>query len=189
MLASAQEVFAGTPIQDIVFLVFAIAAHYNAQVEAGDVPVAYVQASMPDGDTIYYIEQPPGFEDKEHTGYVCRLLKCLYGLPQSGHQWNEEFAGFLTHELGMRQLLCDPSAFIKWDEEGFYMLVVTVDDTIDVCTSSKLRTQIHDALKKKYNWKHIGVCDWHLGMRVTQGMDKITIDQTAYLKTILERYE
>jgi hypothetical protein len=189
VFATAQEVFAGTPIQDIVFLVFAIAAHYNVQVESGDVPAAYVQAKMPKGDTIYYMEQPPGFKDEEHPDYICELLKCLYGLPQSGHQWNEEFANFLVKELGMRRLRCDPSAFIKWDDDGFFLLVVTVDDTIDVCTSPSLRKRIHESLKTKYKWKHIGVCDWHLGMRITQNMEKITIDQTAYLNTILDRFE
>jgi Reverse transcriptase (RNA-dependent DNA polymerase) len=100
VFALAEEVFAGTPMQDIVFLVFALAAYYNVEVIAGDVPAAYVQASIPKGDTLYYLEQPLGYEDTEPPDYLCLLLKCLYGLPQSGHQWNEELANFLL-EIGL----------------------------------------------------------------------------------------
>jgi hypothetical protein len=186
--AEPHEVFAGTPVQDMVYLVFALAAHFNVGVIAGDVPAAYVQAPMPDGDTVYYLLQPPGFEDKEKSSWVCQLLKCLYGLPQSGHQWCEEFATFLV-SIGMTRLVCDPAAFYMRDDDGFMLLVVTVDDTIDVCTSPKMRKKIHDALVEKFRWKNIGVCEWHLGMRVQQSMDDITIDQTAYLTTILERFD
>jgi hypothetical protein len=176
-------------VQDTVFLVFAIAAHYGVEVISGDVPAAYVQAKMPEGETVYYMYQPQGFEVKGKEGGMCKLLKCLYGLPQSGHQWNEEFAHFLTIELAMTRCECDPAAFIKWRDGKFFLLVVTVDDTIDCATSIELRNEIHEALVKKYTWKRIGVCSWHLGMRIKQDMDRITIDQTAYLKTILERFE
>ena len=88
VMALPWEVFAGTPAQEVVFLVFALAAYFNVSVIAGDVPAAYVQAKMPDGDTLFYITQPPGFVDPDHLDDVFLLLKCLYGLPQSGHQWN-----------------------------------------------------------------------------------------------------
>lgn len=34
-----------------------------------------------------YIWKPLGFEDKQHSSYVCRLHKALYGLKQSPRQW------------------------------------------------------------------------------------------------------
>jgi hypothetical protein len=186
--ALPHEVFAGTPMAEVIMMLFGIAAHYNVEVISGDVPAAYVQAAMPDGDTVYYIEQIPGFQDKSQPNKVLRLRKCLYGLPHSGHQWNEELSNFFVNILKMTRIKAEPCAFIIWDDEGFFMIVVTVDDTIDAATSPKLREYIHSELLKKYKWKKIGVCDWHLGMRVRQTPNEITIDQTDYLSTTLKRF-
>lgn len=35
-----------------------------------------------------YMQQPKGYEDG--TDRVCKLVKTLYGLKQSGHKWNKE---------------------------------------------------------------------------------------------------
>jgi hypothetical protein len=185
--ALAEEVFAGTPVGDTVFLLFALAAFYEVEVISGDVPAAYVQAPMPDKGTKFYINQPQGYVDKDNPTHVLLLLKCLYGLPHSGHQWNEEIAMFLE-ECGMVRSKTDPSSFFMQDQTGILIMVITVDDTIDMSTSKTLRSYIHGKLTERFRWKNLGKCDWHLGMRIIQNSDRITIDQTAYLATILEQF-
>jgi hypothetical protein len=34
-----------------------------------------------------YMRQPPGYEDKRHPDYVCKLDKALYGLKQAPQAW------------------------------------------------------------------------------------------------------
>jgi hypothetical protein len=34
-----------------------------------------------------YMRQSPGYEDKRHPDYVCRLDKALYGLKQASRAW------------------------------------------------------------------------------------------------------
>jgi hypothetical protein len=34
-----------------------------------------------------YMQQPPGYEDKSHPNYVCKLDKALYGLKQAPRAW------------------------------------------------------------------------------------------------------
>ncbi|KAF8731517.1 hypothetical protein AX14_004766 [Amanita brunnescens Koide BX004] len=43
-----------------------------------------------------YMAQPEGFDDG--TGRVCRLIKTLYGLKQSGREWNEQLNKKLTEK-------------------------------------------------------------------------------------------
>ena len=52
-------------------MTFAIAAMFDLDVNSGDVPSAYIQADIPDGDIVYYVTQPEGFEDPEHPEYLC----------------------------------------------------------------------------------------------------------------------
>jgi hypothetical protein len=188
IIALLRERYAGTPLAETLMMIFALAAHHDITVVSGDVPSAYVQAPMPDGDKLFYITQPQGFEDKNRKDAVLLLLKCLYGLPHSGRQWNKELADFFVKELAMRRLSCDPCCFVMWDNVGFYMVVVTVDDTIDIATSDALREKVHKALVEKFSWKNCGECDWHLGMRIRQTPHEITIDQTAFLESVFEKF-
>jgi hypothetical protein len=75
-----ENTFAGTPLPNAINLTFATAAKHGVRVHSGDVPAAYVQAPVPDGDTIYYMMQPEGFIDPIHPTWVLRLNKCLYGI-------------------------------------------------------------------------------------------------------------
>ena len=39
-----------------------------------------------------YMCQPPGFKDKKHPEYVCKLKKALYGLKQAPRAWHRELS-------------------------------------------------------------------------------------------------
>ena len=70
-----------------------------------DVKMAYLNAPI---DCELYIEQPEGYERKGLDGekLVCKLKKSLYGLKQSGRNWNCLLHGYLTQE-GFVQSLAD----------------------------------------------------------------------------------
>ena len=71
-----------------------------------DVVGAYLNGEL--NETIY-MEQPPGYEDG--TGRVCKLLRPLYGLKQSGAIWNKKLnSEFLN--LHFRRLLSDQCVYI-----------------------------------------------------------------------------
>ena len=53
-----------------------------------DVKGAYLNGQLK--ETVYMC-QP-----KDTTGWVCKLVKTLYGLKQSGQEWNKEFNEKLT---------------------------------------------------------------------------------------------
>ena len=57
-----------------------------------------------------YMRQPEGYEDG--SGRVCELIKTLYGLKQSGREWNREFDEKLR-KFGFQCLHSDPCVYIK----------------------------------------------------------------------------
>jgi hypothetical protein len=50
-----------------------------------DVKGAYLNSNLKEK---VYMHQPEGFDDG--TRRVCLLIKTIYGLKQSGHEWNNE---------------------------------------------------------------------------------------------------
>ncbi|CAM8965568.1 unnamed protein product [Rhodiola kirilowii] len=58
------------------------------------------------------MEQPTGFEDKEHPTYVCKLIKALYGLKQAPRAWYGNIAEFLVR-IGYKVTSVDSSLFVK----------------------------------------------------------------------------
>jgi len=56
-----------------------------------------------------YMEQPEGFTDG--TMSECELIKMLYGLEQSGREWNIQLNEKLTTR-GFKNLYSDPCVYI-----------------------------------------------------------------------------
>ncbi|CAM9640477.1 unnamed protein product, partial [Heterosigma akashiwo] len=65
-------------------LMLSIAANKGYAVDALDISTAFPNGDI-DGDV--YVEQPPGFVDKDHPHKVWKLRKSLYGLKQSPRIW------------------------------------------------------------------------------------------------------
>ena len=81
------ETFSPTANITSVRALMQIAAHNNLTVHQMDVKTAFLHAPI---DTEIYLEQPEGFEVKSNDGekLVYRLKKSIYGLKQSGRNWN-----------------------------------------------------------------------------------------------------
>jgi hypothetical protein len=72
-----------------------------------DVKGAYLNGKLKEE---IYMDQPEGYGDG--TTRLCHLIKTLYGLKQSGREWNEE----LDTKLGgikFDRLLSDPCVYIQ----------------------------------------------------------------------------
>ena len=67
-----------------VLLVLSLATSYNWTLRQLDVNNAFLQGSL---DEVVYMEQPPGFVDKDRPHYVCRLNKAIYGVKQAPRAW------------------------------------------------------------------------------------------------------
>ena len=131
------ETFSPTARITSVRMLMQLAIQKGMVVHQMDVKTAYLNAPM---DCELYIEQPDGYERKGSNGekLVCKLKKSLYGLKQSGRNWNCLLHGYLTQE-GFVQSLADPCVYVKSTEFGQVIAIVWVDDIIFVVSNTDVK--------------------------------------------------
>jgi hypothetical protein len=74
------ETFALVARFESIRILLAYATHHNFKLYQMDVKSAFLNGSIKEE---IYVEQPPGFKDKEYPNYVYKLYKTLYGLKQA----------------------------------------------------------------------------------------------------------
>ena len=130
-----EDNYSGSATSTSMNLTYAIAAAYGLEVHSGNVSSAYIQSEMPEGDVVYYVEQPEGFADLTKPNHVCKLNMALYRVPVAGQRWNLTFYKFLTKELKFVCCDSDPNLYICCEQDGNFCIMPTaVDDTLDICT-------------------------------------------------------
>ena len=70
---------------------------------------------------------------------------------------------------------------------SFFSLVFSVDPA--PLLTDALREEIHTKLYDRFKWKNDGKCSWFLGCAVKPNANEITVDQCAYLETVLKSFE
>ena len=95
-----------------VRVLLALAASKDWKLWQMDVKNAFLHGEL---DREIYMDQPMGFQNQEHPGYVCKLRKALYGLKQSPRAWYGKIAEFLT-QSGYFITSADSSLFVKIDK-------------------------------------------------------------------------
>ena len=89
-----KDTFAPTANLNSIKMLLQVALEYDLIIHQMDVKTAYLNADI---DYEIYIEQPEGFIKTNEKGekYVLKLNKSLYGLKQSGRNWNYLIHNFL----------------------------------------------------------------------------------------------
>lgn len=117
-------------------------------------------------DEVVYMEQPPGFVDKDRPHYVCRLNKAIYGLKQAPRAWYNALRTFLV-ESGFVNALADTSLFILQAPGLVIFVLVYVDDIIIMGNSSAHVQNFIDLLGRRFSLKDLGLLSYFLGIEVT----------------------
>jgi hypothetical protein len=183
------EVFASTGKYKTMRVGLAIAATCNHELVQMDVPSAFLNANLGDGEVIY-MDTPAGFEE---PGIVLKLNKALYGLKQAPRAWQRLITHFLVHELHMQASVSDPCLFYKRSRTGrLIMLFLFVDDM--QISGHKADADEWGAMKqeliKRFDTKDMGESKWILGMAIKRDREArtITLDQEVYISKLLERF-
>lgn len=159
----------------------------NLELHQMDVKTAYLHTPI---DCELYTEQPEGFEVKSETGQklVCILNKSLYGLKQSGRNWNKMLHYFLIENVFV-QNQADHCVHRKPSKGEKIILLIWVDDLIIAESNSQTIQNVKENLGSNFKIKNLGKLKNFLCIHFIWTDDKIQMNQKRYIMKILEKFD
>uniref|UniRef100_A0A1A8PPT4 Retrovirus-related Pol poly from transposon TNT 1-94 n=1 Tax=Nothobranchius rachovii TaxID=451742 RepID=A0A1A8PPT4_9TELE len=179
------ETFSPTANLTSLRVLMQLAAQHNLKLHQMDVKAAYLHAPI---DCEVYMEQPQGFHEgpKGERKMVWKLNKSIYGLKQSGRNWNQMLHGSLIKN-GFVQSATDNCIYTYQSESESVILLVWVDDIIVAASHDNILKQVKTTLENLFQMKDLGQLTHFLGIDFVQTQDEIKMDQSKYIQKILER--
>jgi hypothetical protein len=147
-----------------------------------DVDSAFPYADL---DEDVYMTPPPGMDISE--GYCLKLLKSLYGLKQAPRNWNKNIVEQVK-SLGFKQCILDNCMFVKHIGAEIYLISLYVDDILVAGSNLTEVERIKKQFTERYEMKDLGELNYYLGMKITRSKEFIKLDQSGYIREILEKY-
>lgn len=177
------ETFSPTANLTSVRVLLQKAVQENLLLHQMDVKTAYLHAPI---DYEIYTDQPEGYE--EGKGLVCKLEKSLYGLKQSGRNWNKVLHDYLT-ENGFIQNPADYCVYSRVTEQEKTILIIWVDDLIIAANNENVMKKVKEMLSVKFKMKDLGKLKYFLGIEFTQHDGCVKMSQETYMNKILTRFK
>ena len=181
-----EETFSPTADMSSVRVVMQKAVQDNLVLHQMDVKTAYLHAPI---DREIYMEQPEGYEKKSKTGekLVCKLQKSLYGLKQSGRNWNAMLHTCLI-ENDFVQNPADTCVYTKEKHNEKVILIIWVDDLIIAASNENVLKNVKGILTERFKMKDLGKLRYFLGIDFKQEDGVVKMSQERYVSKILDRF-
>ncbi|KAL3537664.1 hypothetical protein ACH5RR_001030 [Cinchona calisaya] len=161
-----------------MFLVFA--CFNDFKLFQMDVKSAFLNGFI---DQEVFVEQSPGFENKNLPNYVFKLSKALYGLKQVPRVWYERLSSFLI-EMDLK--VVDTTLFTQTDLNDLLVVQIYVDDIIFGATNDSLCKDFSHLMQKEFEMSMMGKLQFFLGLQVHQTKEATFISQIKYTKELLK---
>ncbi|GMF51657.1 unnamed protein product [Phytophthora fragariaefolia] len=146
----------------------------------GDINTAYLNASL---EIPQYVRSVQGLPCKiEGNMYIVK--KALYGLRQSGREWNTELNGWLVAR-GFQRCATEPCLYFKYEDGTVALVLVYVNDVLCATNNENFKSKLFEDLNAAYNLKDQGEPSEYLGFEVKQSSDEIFISQRKYTRGVL----
>ena len=133
-----------------------------------------------------YMKQPPGYEHKEFSDYVCKLDKSLYGLKQAPRAWYSRLSNKLI-SLGFQGSKADTSLFFFRQGAVTIYFLVYVDDIIVVSSSDLAVQRLLHQLRDDFALKDLGSLHYFLGIEVLADSEGLLLTQSKYAKELIQK--
>jgi hypothetical protein len=95
-------------------------------------------------------------EYEDGSGRVCQLIKTLYGLKQSGHEWNKKLDNELK-EKEFTNLKSNPCVYVRQHEQNFEAITVWMDDLLVITNNDQSMTNLKNELESIFKLTDLGV--------------------------------
>ncbi|UYV78589.1 hypothetical protein LAZ67_16002081 [Cordylochernes scorpioides] len=147
-----------------------------------DVKSAYLNAPL--HETVYMELPESSLNHENSSNEVCLPNKSIYGLKQSGHEWNEKLDQILT-SIGLEHSRMDPYVYFSKD----IILGVYVDDLLVTTSSVESYVKFKSSIQGEVDIKDLGEVSGLLSVRIKRNKDSnLELDQTHYIEEILKEY-
>ena len=90
--------------------------------------------------------------------------------------------------LGFKQCVLDNCMFVKQSGGTMYLISLYVDDILVAGSNPEEVENIKRQFTKRYEMKDLGELNYYLGMKITRTQNAIKLDQSGYVRDILEKY-
>jgi hypothetical protein len=177
-----EEIFAPTGNKTTLRVLLHVAAAKDMEIEMMDFDNAFLNGDL---EEEVYMQQPPGYEDKEHPEWVWILHKPVYGLKQAPRQWYKKLRETLV-SMGFEQSIKEPALFRK---DGIW-LYIYVDDMVIFTSDKKILADFKAAVKERFKMKELGPIAHYLKIRIVRDRPNrhIYLLQETYARKILDRF-
>ncbi|SPC66271.1 related to retrotransposon protein [Ustilago sp. UG-2017b] len=179
-----QETFSPVAPLGAIRAILALAVQNNWEVHALDITMAYLNSTLKEA---IYMKPPEG--SGVAPGQVYKVVKGLYGLKQSGREWNQEFDRSLQR-MGFFQVECAPCIYTKGQGEDMAIVVIYVDDTL--VTAPRLETvlKVKKQIGQRWKMEDSGEVSHFLGIKISRdrAMHTMTIGQSGYIDQVLAKH-
>ncbi|SOV02228.1 uncharacterized protein UDID_19147 [Ustilago sp. UG-2017a] len=179
-----EETFVPVAPLSAIRALLSLAVERNWEVHQLDITMAYLNSTL---NHVIYMKPPEGA--KVPKGKAYRVIKGLYGLKQSGREWNMEFDKSLRRS-NFHRLDCAPCIYTRGEGDNFAIVVIYVDDTLIIAPTLETVRCIKEEIGQRWRMEDGGNVSHFLGIKITRNREAKTMDleQTSYVKQLLDEH-
>jgi hypothetical protein len=151
-----------------------------------DVKSAFLNGKI---NELFYVEQPPSFEDSKRPNHVYKLSRALYGLKQAPRAWHERLQDFLLSK-GFKIGKVGTNLFTKKIRDDLFICQIYIDDIIFGSTNQEFCEEFREMMSGEFEMSMIGeLLSFFLGLQVRQTKNGTFICQSKYVNDLLKRFD
>ncbi|SPC63224.1 related to retrotransposon protein [Ustilago sp. UG-2017b] len=179
-----EETFTPVAPLSAIRALLSLAVEHDWEVQQLDITMAYLNSTLK--HTIY-MKPPEGAKVPEGKAY--RVVKGLYGLRQSGREWNIEFDKFLRRSH-FHRLDCAPCIYTRGKDDDFAIVIIYVDDTLIITPKLETAKRIKEEIGRRWKMEEGGDVSHFLGIKISRNREARTmsLEQTSYVKQLLNEH-
>jgi len=180
------ETFSPVVRYSSVRMIMALAVKNKLFLHQMDVSSAYLNSELSED---VYMKQPDGFVSDEYPNKVLKLKKSLYGLKQSGREWNVKLDSVLT-KLGFVPCVSEPCVYTRNGQGNFNIIAIYVDDLLIASSTKEDLLDIKASIANEFDVVDGGQLNHFLGIEVDREGEtgNISIGHKQYVEQMLHAW-